>query len=102
MVNATISLARDLARTGVTSNVISPGVIVTVNAKEWLMGLGAKNGWGTAWPDVEKAAAGGMMANLCGRLGRPEDIARAALFLASPAADFVTGSEMRIDGGRVS
>jgi NAD(P)-dependent dehydrogenase (short-subunit alcohol dehydrogenase family) len=101
MVNATLGLARALARTGVTSNVISPGVIVTEKAKGWLMGLASEKGWSGDWPEVEKRIAVEMMPTLAGRLGRPLDIARAALFLASPAADFVTGSEMRIDGGRL-
>jgi 3-oxoacyl-[acyl-carrier protein] reductase len=102
MVNATLSLARALARTGVTSNVISPGVIVTVKAKAWLMGLAAERGWAGDWAEIESRVAVEMMPTLAGRLGRPHDIARAALFLASPAADFVTGSEMRIDGGRTA
>jgi 3-oxoacyl-[acyl-carrier protein] reductase len=34
-----------------------------------------------------------------GRLGRPEEIAAAAAFLVSPAASFITGANLRIDGG---
>lgn len=34
-----------------------------------------------------------------GRMGQPDDIARAALFLASPEADFITGTVLRVDGG---
>ena len=34
-----------------------------------------------------------------GRFGQPEDIARAALFLASDEADFVTGAQLFVDGG---
>jgi NAD(P)-dependent dehydrogenase (short-subunit alcohol dehydrogenase family) len=34
-----------------------------------------------------------------GRWGQPDDIARAALFLASPAADFISGSLLVVDGG---
>ena len=36
-----------------------------------------------------------------GRLGRPEDIAQTALFLASPAADYVTGAVIYVDGGQI-
>jgi NAD(P)-dependent dehydrogenase (short-subunit alcohol dehydrogenase family) len=35
-----------------------------------------------------------------GRLGRPEDIANAVLFLASEAADFICGQHLLVDGGR--
>jgi NAD(P)-dependent dehydrogenase (short-subunit alcohol dehydrogenase family) len=34
-----------------------------------------------------------------GRIGQPEDVARALLFLASPAADFITGQVLGVDGG---
>ena len=37
-----------------------------------------------------------------GRLGRPEDVAYGALYLASDEASFVTGSELVIDGGRTA
>jgi NAD(P)-dependent dehydrogenase (short-subunit alcohol dehydrogenase family) len=36
-----------------------------------------------------------------GRMGEPDDIAKVALFLASPAADYVTGELIVVDGGRL-
>jgi NAD(P)-dependent dehydrogenase (short-subunit alcohol dehydrogenase family) len=100
MTNSTISLAKALARTGVTANIITPGLIATRQAKGWLMGLAEKQGWGSDWSVIEKKAAAKVAPNLAGRLGRPEDIARAVMFFASPAADYVTGVELRMDGGQ--
>jgi NAD(P)-dependent dehydrogenase (short-subunit alcohol dehydrogenase family) len=100
MTNSTISLAKALARTGVTANIITPGLIATRQAKGWLMGLAEKQGWGDDWEVIDKKAAAKVAPNLAGRLGRPEDIARGVMFFASPAADYLTGVELRMDGGQ--
>lgn len=41
-----------------------------------------------------------MLPNLVGRFGTPEEVGSLVTFLASPAADFITGANFRIDGGR--
>ncbi|KAJ1684563.1 hypothetical protein LUZ63_020318 [Rhynchospora breviuscula] len=84
VVNLTNGLARHLAGTGVTANVVSPGVIATE-------GLAAMLG------DEDRAAS--YAPNPAGRLGTPEDIAATVAFVCSPLADYVNGTEIRVDGG---
>jgi NAD(P)-dependent dehydrogenase (short-subunit alcohol dehydrogenase family) len=52
-----------------------------------------------AFPDPSEAVAAAGRKTVLKRLGRPEDVARAALFLASSESDWITGSALTIDGG---
>lgn len=79
----TRSLARELGSRNITVNCVAPGFIAT-DMTEVL-------------PEAQKAA---LMAQIpLGRLGSPEDIAEAVAFLASPAAGYITGSELHVNGG---
>ena len=78
----TKSAARDLADSGVTVNAIAPGQILT--------------DMGRLTPEMEAKIVG--MIPL-GRLGVPEDIAYAALYLASEEAGYMTGAVMDVNGG---
>jgi NAD(P)-dependent dehydrogenase (short-subunit alcohol dehydrogenase family) len=79
----TRSAALELGPHGIRVNAVSPGLI-------WREGIEA------AWPDGVEAFRS--RAPL-GRLGRPEDVADACLFLASSAASFITGANLVVDGG---
>jgi len=83
------SWALEFKERGIRVNVLSPGPTET----EILEKLGV--------PAGEREAFTAMMAGAIplGRLGRPEELARAALFLASDASSFVTGIDLRVDGG---
>ena len=81
----TRALALDLGKFGITANYIEPGAIRTGMTK-------------AAFDDDEIAAIWAEKAALR-RLGEPADIARAALFLASDDADFVSGHGLTVDGG---
>ncbi len=78
----TKTLARDLASAGITVNAIAPGQI---DADPELL-----------TPEQRKNVTA--MIPL-GRLGEPEEIAYAALFLASPMADYITGTTVDVNGG---
>lgn len=79
----TRSLARELGSRNITVNCVAPGFIDTDMTK--------------ALDDKQKE---GLLSNIpLGRLGSPEDIAAAVAFLASPAAGYVTGSTIHVNGG---
>lgn len=90
LVNLVGQWAAALGPKGIRVNAVSPGPI------EFAGGFWDK--LREANPQAVERAAG--LAAL-GRLGRPEEVADAAVFLASPAAGFITGANLRIDGGLV-
>ncbi|MEV8374178.1 SDR family NAD(P)-dependent oxidoreductase [Kribbella sp. NPDC056861] len=94
-----VALARELRETGVTSNAVAPGGILTGTAKENLTALGQAQGWGTTWDEIEPNLVRALGPNDVGRIGRPHEIAGSVLYLASPLADYITGSILKIDGG---
>jgi len=81
-------LSQALARRGVRVNVVSPGPIY-FEGGNWEM---IKQ----AMPKVYEAALGQCA---IGRMGTPEEVARAVVFLASPAASLITGTNLVADGG---
>jgi 2-hydroxycyclohexanecarboxyl-CoA dehydrogenase len=80
------SLAAEVARRGITVNVVSPATVDTPLLRGML----------TA-DQIERREK----ANPMGRLGRPEDIAAAVVFFASPGAGYVTGQVLSVNGGVV-
>jgi len=79
----TRALAREIGSRGITVNCVAPGFIDT---------------------DMTRALTGAQRDQLLGtiplgRLGRPEDVAAAVLFLAAPAAAYVTGATLHVNGG---
>lgn len=91
---AVITLTRryafDLGKYKVNVNAIAPGYIETDLTKKGK----SEEEWKNIVENISKKT-------ILGRIGRPEDIANVALFLASPDSDFITGQVIVVDGGRI-
>jgi NAD(P)-dependent dehydrogenase (short-subunit alcohol dehydrogenase family) len=79
-------MAVDHARENIRVNTLSPGAVET---RRMILRHGS----------MEAARDRSVPLHPIGRLGQPEDIARAALYLASDASSFMTGSDLLVDGG---
>lgn len=85
----TKTLARELATKGVRLNTVCPGLTETGMLESFMQGAG----------NPEKLREAYTRAVPIGRLGKPEDIAGAVLFLASDDAEFITGQTLSVSGG---
>jgi len=101
MLNLTAGLARSMTVGGVTVNTVSPGVIMTPAVEAWGTDLGRQQGWPEDWAEIEKRLVTTFLPLPVQRIGRVEDIGAAVAFLASPLAGYITGINMRIDGGQI-
>jgi 3-oxoacyl-[acyl-carrier protein] reductase len=96
------SLARELKHTGVTSNSIVAGGILTQGNHDRLLQFGKQNGWGQTWEGMELQLTEALAPNAVGRIGRPEEYAEVVTFLASPQSSYITGATLAVDGGWLS
>lgn len=93
------TLAMELRGTGVTANLVSPGMIATAEVRAMLTRSAAKRDVGPDWADVERWGLDNAMPNLTERLPDPADIGRVVAFIASEAAWHITGADLAVDGG---
>lgn len=87
VINYAKGLARSLAPEGIRVNAVSPGNIYFEDGV-----------WGKTERNNPEFFAKQVAANPMGRMGTPEEVANAAVFLASPAASFVSGTNLVVDG----
>jgi NAD(P)-dependent dehydrogenase (short-subunit alcohol dehydrogenase family) len=90
VIGLTQAMAQELAPHGITVNAVCPGAVATDR------NAATRHRAATAGD----AAAGDAASSPVGRIGEPDDIARAVLYLVDPAASYVTGQSLVIDGGR--
>jgi len=93
-VGLTKTLAIELGKDGIRFNSILPGWTETERVVELMTARAAANK-----TTVEEEVAKQSAASPLGRMGRPEEFANAAVFLLSPAASYITGVMLNVDGG---
>jgi 2-keto-3-deoxy-L-fuconate dehydrogenase len=89
VIGLTKAIAIDYIGKGIRCNAICPGTVESPSLEQRIASLG----------DVDKARAQFIFRQPMGRLGRPEEIAMLALYLASDESSFTTGQTFVIDGG---
>ena len=85
LIGLTKSLAREVGRSGVNVNAIAPGTTNTPGGAGFIEQAGGADKLARAYP--------------LGRIGEPQDIANAALFLVSPLSSWMTGQVLSVSGG---
>ncbi|MDQ0132111.1 NAD(P)-dependent dehydrogenase (short-subunit alcohol dehydrogenase family) [Neorhizobium galegae] len=101
MIAMTASLAKAVASEGITANTVSPGTIHSVSLDEAFRKAALTRGLApdAPWPEVERVALPMFAQVPIGRVGTVDEIADAVAFLASPRASYITGANLRLDGG---
>jgi NAD(P)-dependent dehydrogenase (short-subunit alcohol dehydrogenase family) len=85
VIGLTKSIAKEVGRSGIAVNAVSPGTTATPGSSGFIDAVGGADKLARAYP--------------LGRIGEPADIANAVLFFASPLASWITGQTLSVSGG---
>lgn len=99
LANLTVSLTQELSATGITVNLVSPGLIRTAEVEHAYLQRARKAGWGDTFEAAEAMIVKEYAPNPVGRIATREEVADVVLFLCSTRASFINGQNIRVDGG---
>ncbi|MEK1894651.1 MAG: SDR family NAD(P)-dependent oxidoreductase [Rhizobium sp.] len=101
MIAMTASLAKAVAMDGITVNTLSPGTIHSVSLDDVFRNAAVNQGLAAdaPWQEIERTVLPMFAQVPMGRVGALEEIADAVSFLVSPRASYITGANLRLDGG---
>lgn len=101
MIAMTASLAKAVATDGITANTVSPGTIHSTSLDQAFRKAAVSQGLAgdAPWAEIEEKVLPLFAAVPMGRVGTLEEIADAGAFLVSPRASYITGANLRLDGG---
>ena len=97
--NVCLSLAKELAGTGITVNLVSPGIIATKEVVAHAMRRAKKQGLGDDWEAAQAGILKEMFPNPTGRLAEVDEVGQLVAFVASERAAYINATNLRIDGG---
>ena len=98
----TASLAKAVAADGITVNAVSPGTIRSAKLEDAFRNVAAERGIAprdAAWDDVQNGVLPLFAQVPLGRVGELDELADTVAFIASPLAGYITGTNVRVDGG---
>lgn len=101
MIAMTASLAKAVAMDDITANTVSPGTIHSVSLDGAFRKVAVDQGLAAnaPWVEIEQTVLPMFAQVSMGRVGTLEEIADAISFLVSPRASYITGANLRLDGG---